>query len=122
MLTISGAYPSGQETCSVAHGLEFSVSVGIVNNALGCMRVQRLTSTFNSGNPPSTFLSQIRIGDSCDESASQTLNLPPVSSEFRGRTVIARIVGVGNVNISSVDTQFARCCLSAYKLDGREMI
>ena len=73
------------------------------------------TKIFSSGNPPSTFRSQIKIGGFADV-VSHTRKRPPVSSEFNGSRATHLTVGVGKVSISSVDTHVARCCLLRSKL------
>lgn len=87
---------------------------------------KKRTRTFNSGKPPSIFLSQTRshplqlscLSVSTPPSflSSQTRKRPPVSGAFLGRRVIALIPGEaptsadgGKVRKSSVWTQTARC-------------
>lgn len=68
----------------------------------------RCFKTFNSGNPPSSFLSHTSCAGPFS-TFSQTRNRPALSSAFKGRTVTAFNAGLGNVRRSSVDTHVARC-------------
>lgn len=84
----------------------------------GCTRsLTRCFKSFSSGKPPcvlrshnnSGFESPSPVTSAPFPDTSHTRNLPPVSGEFRGTSVIAWIVGGGNVRRSSVWTHVARC-------------
>ena len=73
----------------------------------GVQKFGELTSSFNSGNPPSVFLSHINIGGSLPI-LSHTRKRPAVSLSFRGSSVIPLRAGGGNVRKSSVESHVAR--------------
>lgn len=110
------SYPNAPTTFLVVRGHEYVVSkdAELSGQDTGlCVSFLALTRTFNSGNPPSNFLSQIRIcHDGCSESslsmANHTRKRPAVSSALRGITEIAFRRGGGKVSRSSVWTQVAR--------------
>ena len=109
MLTVP--YRNGPATFLAAHDRVYVVSTnGRSASSLIERATEELTRTFSSGKPPSTFLSHMSSGGRSARD-SHTLNLPPVSSEFKGRMVTALMTGVGNVSMSSVAVHVARCCL-----------
>lgn len=80
------------------------------------------TSTFNSGNPPSTFLSQTRTGGASLSTVNQTRNRPAVSSMLSGMVVMLLIAGDGKVKNSSVATHWALCSLGQLHVEHFKML
>lgn len=118
--------PNDPETCQAVSCPGSVVSAQKPSQSTICLHRylanETRTSTFSSGNPPSTFLSQTRTGCASLSTVSQTRNRPAVSSAFSGMVVTLLIAGDGKVKNNSVATHWALCSLRQLHIEHFKML